>query len=198
MKLISDALAFANEHHRDQKKPGTETPYIYHPMAVASLVLQYGGTEAHAAAALLHDTIADGKVSQAELSERFGAEVARLAYAFADPAPAPAVTPAWRSQKEAYLEKLASLDESALLVVACEELHEARELLHDLRYQGVSVWKRFPVPAIEIGWYFREILRVIHPRLKGPRARPLVSELATTVKGIMNITFEAGSPPGMA
>jgi hypothetical protein len=36
------------------------------------------------------------------------------------------------------LRKLATVDDAALLVVACEELHELGDLLHDLKYTGTK------------------------------------------------------------
>jgi hypothetical protein len=85
---------------------------------------------------LLHDTI--GSMTEAELAGRFGAETARLAFAFADPPLAPGAPDTWRARREAYLRKLATVDDAALLVVACEELHELGDLLHDLKYTGTK------------------------------------------------------------
>ena len=48
MKLtpdFSEALVFATELHSSQIRKGTEVPYVAHLLAVAGLVLEYGGTE---------------------------------------------------------------------------------------------------------------------------------------------------------
>jgi GTP pyrophosphokinase len=190
---LKSALEFAHDHHQGQQKPGTNIPFIYHPLAVASLVLQYGGNHAQAQAAVLHDSIGDGKVTEADLASRFGEETARIVFGFADPALPDGIEPSWQNLRKAYLEKLKGLDEAVLLVTACEELHEIRELLHDLRYQGADGWGRFPVHSMEVFWYFRELLQIFHPRLKEPRHAALVSEFSSQVKSLKEIVFDGRS-----
>src|SRR4051812_9243864 len=82
---LKDVFQFAHEKHAGEKKPGTESPYLFHPMGVSSLVLKFGGSEAQAAAALLHDTIGDSSITHSSISSKFGKEVADLVFAFADP-----------------------------------------------------------------------------------------------------------------
>jgi hypothetical protein len=55
-----EALLYADELHRAQKrKGGNDIPYISHPLAVASIVMEQGGDEDETIAALLHDGIED-------------------------------------------------------------------------------------------------------------------------------------------
>lgn len=56
----------------------TNDPYIVHPLAVATLVGEHGGTEAMICAALLHDVLEDTKVTEATLRTEFGHEVTDL------------------------------------------------------------------------------------------------------------------------
>src|SRR5260370_36191135 len=72
---FADAFAFAFEVHRKQTKKSTPVPYMAHLLEVAGLVLNYGGTEDEAIAALLHDAVEDHPdvVSFSLLGERFGA-----------------------------------------------------------------------------------------------------------------------------
>ena len=74
------ALAFAAEKHAGQKRKGTRIPYISHPMAVASLVLEHGGDEDEVIAALLHDVAEDcgGEEALGEIREKFGMGVAAI------------------------------------------------------------------------------------------------------------------------
>ena len=60
------ALRFATRAHRDQYSKGSQIPYIPHLMAVAALVLEHGGKETEAIAALLHDAAEDrgGAINQ--------------------------------------------------------------------------------------------------------------------------------------
>lgn len=191
---LQSAFDFASQHHSGQNKKGTEIPFIYHPMAVASLVLKYGGSEAQAQAALLHDTIGDASVTQDGIAQKFGAEVARLTFAFADPEiPGGPQNPGWRDLKKAYLGKLRTLDETALLVVACEELHDGTELLLDLKHKGAEIWKRYPVHGMEVFWYYKELLQIFLHGLKGPRYQPLVGDFGSFVRALKDVTLEGAA-----
>lgn len=73
----ADALAFAfSAHHLQIRKQG-EVPYISHLLAVSSLVLEAGGSEDEAIAALLHDYIEDiNPRGWHLLCDKFGQDVA--------------------------------------------------------------------------------------------------------------------------
>lgn len=76
--LLLKAVAFAAEKHRLQKRKDVEaSPYINHPVAVASTLFHEGGvTDVRAlCAALLHDTIEDTQTTPAELEREFGREI---------------------------------------------------------------------------------------------------------------------------
>jgi len=75
---FQDALVFAASAHREQFRKGTTIPYISHLMSVAALVLEAGGDEDQAIAALLHDVVEDqgGAPMAAKAREQFGEEVA--------------------------------------------------------------------------------------------------------------------------
>src|SRR5262245_37448178 len=53
------ALLFAAKLHRQQLRKGTQIPYLGHLLAVAALVIEDGGSEDEAIAALLHDSLED-------------------------------------------------------------------------------------------------------------------------------------------
>ena len=78
---LLDALEYAAEMHRDQRRKGAEaSPYINHPIQVARVLADVGAVTdlPTLMAALLHDTIEDTKTEKKDLIERFGAEVAEL------------------------------------------------------------------------------------------------------------------------
>ena len=56
---FEDALVLAHQLHAKQTRKGTSIPYVGHLLAVTSLVIENGGTEDEAIAALLHDAIED-------------------------------------------------------------------------------------------------------------------------------------------
>jgi len=79
MPLILKALEFASVKHRDQRRKDKDaSPYINHPIALASVLWREGGVTDPAviAAALLHDTIEDTQTTWQELRGEFGDEIA--------------------------------------------------------------------------------------------------------------------------
>ncbi|MBR8839443.1 MAG: bifunctional (p)ppGpp synthetase/guanosine-3',5'-bis(diphosphate) 3'-pyrophosphohydrolase [Stigonema ocellatum SAG 48.90 = DSM 106950] len=75
--LILHAFEFAYQLHQGQYRKSGE-PYICHPMAVAGLLCDLGGSAAMIAAGLLHDVVEDTDVTCDEIEYHFGAEVRRL------------------------------------------------------------------------------------------------------------------------
>ena len=75
------AVEWATELHGSQTRKGGDVPYLAHLLDVAALVLDEGGTESEAIAALLHDAIEDAHVKPKKIRKRFGRKVARIVQA---------------------------------------------------------------------------------------------------------------------
>ena len=86
---FDEALAYASRHHREQLRKGSRVPYMSHLMSVSATVLEHGGSEDQAIAALLHDAVEDAPDGEgprvlAEIRERFGKPVADIVEACSD------------------------------------------------------------------------------------------------------------------
>lgn len=77
INLISRAFEFAYQLHEGQLRASGE-PYIAHPVAVAGLLRDLGGSSVMIAAGFLHDVVEDTDVTPEEIESRFGVEVRRL------------------------------------------------------------------------------------------------------------------------
>jgi len=154
---FAEALTFAFEAHAGQARKGTEIPYVGHLLGVAALVIEGGGDEDEAIAALLHDAAEDpgGKAMLEEIRRRFGASVADIVEACSDTLETP--KPAWRLRKERYLEHLASAPPSVLRISAADKLYNAQMILKDYRELGDDLWERFNVGRDEQLWYYRAL-----------------------------------------
>lgn len=170
------AATYAIELHARQARKSTAIPYATHLFAVCSLVLEDGGTEDEAIAALLHDGPEDqgGPIVLEHIRMEFGSEVAQIVAALSDAMPVLGEEKqAWRPRKETYLGELAKESESVLRVSLADKLHNARTILVDLAADepGASVWSRFNAPKADQEWYYRELLKVFERQL--PRSRNL-------------------------
>ncbi len=177
---FSAALQLAAELHSQQVRKGTRTPYLAHLLAVAALVLEDGGDEDQAIAALLHDAVEDqGGLPILEMIRlRFGDAVARIVDGCTDTYETP--KPPWQARKESYLTHLANAPEGVLRVSLADKLHNARSILRDLRLRGPEIWLRFNGGMTGTLWYYRSLVDFF------PQAfhSPMVLELKQVVEEI--------------
>ena len=75
--LVLDAYRFSENAHRGQSRLSGE-PYITHPLAVAGALAEWRMDAQGIVAALLHDVMEDTAVTKAEISDKFGQDVAEL------------------------------------------------------------------------------------------------------------------------
>ena len=164
-KRFEEAFCFAAALHSEQRRKGTDIPYIAHLMAVCALVLEQGGDEDQAIAALLHDAVEDqgGKRTLEEIRRRFGERVGRLVESCTDADTLP--RPPWRRRKEKYIEHLQAAPPEVFIIVLADKLHNARAILRDYRVLGDKLWQRFNGGKEGTLWYYgalAAIFRKIH------------------------------------
>lgn len=154
------AFALASDLHRTDVRKGSDVPYISHLMSVAALVLEDGGGECEAIAALLHDALEDhgDRITAAELEAEFGPRVRMLVEACTD-------TPAgfsggekspWKERKDTYIAHMVSGAVPTRVSLA-DKLHNARSILRDHRLEEEAVWGRFSAEKSDTLWYYRAL-----------------------------------------
>ena len=172
---FSHAVTFAADKHRRQVRKGGDIPYLGHLLSVAGLVIEAGGTENEAIAALLHDAVEDagGEETLAEIRAIFGEEVAGIVDECSDTVITP--KPPWKARKQAYVDHLSEASEGAVLVSLADKLDNARAILRDLRRHGDGLWKRVSVkdPGEHL-WYYGSLLESFDQRRPDC---PMVAEL---------------------
>jgi (p)ppGpp synthase/HD superfamily hydrolase len=161
------ALAYATKAHGAQLRKGTNIPYITHPMGVASIVLDYGGTDTQAVAALLHDVVEDcgGAERLADVREVFGPKVSAVVELCSDSlAEHPNAKQDWRARKEMHLQYLRdNLTPTEAVVIAADKLHNLRAIRRDLRNSGLAAafWSRFKGGESGTRWYYGEMISLL-------------------------------------
>src|SRR5271170_40624 len=107
---LQRAFRYAAEKHSGQTRKQTAVPYLSHLMAVTSLVLEAGGDEDMAIAALLHDVVEDcrGMPRLREVRKLFGARVAKIVEGCTDSFGEP--KPEWIERKKDYLREVKHAD----------------------------------------------------------------------------------------
>lgn len=176
---FTKALAFATERHRDQRRKGTEIPYVSHLLGTCALALEAGADEDQAIAALLHDTLEDDAATFTELTELFGERVARIVRDCSDTEQRP--KPPWRQRKERYIADLANHGDDSLLVSAADKLHNLRTIVSDYRKLGEDLWARFNPEADQV-WYYSQLVALYRQRQS-----PLADELEATLGELLRL-----------
>jgi len=186
MKSLSPAflraLLDAEHYHHEQLRKGTQVPYVSHLLGVCSIVLEAGGNETEAIAALLHDAPEDagGEPVLAAIRANFGVDVGTIVAECSDALPDKGEEkPDWLMRKTTYIEHLKSAGASTMLVSAADKLHNLRATYSDYLQIGDEIWGRFSAPQPKkshVLWYYCE-LRDIYASPDSPcdpRRTPLV------------------------
>ena len=160
---FADALGFAEKIHRKQRRKGNDIPYVAHLLAVTSTVLEWGGDEDTAIAALLHDAVEDqgGEPMAEEIQRRYGDRVVELVLHCTDSISTdPATKAPWEERKTAYLARLASASPEAALITAADKIQNLTATIRDVRAHGAAALDRFARPDRLI-WYYASVADAI-------------------------------------
>jgi (p)ppGpp synthase/HD superfamily hydrolase len=166
-KRFEEALILANQLHAGQMRKGSNTPYISHLLSTAALVLQDGGDEDEAIAALLHDAVEDqgGEETLALIHDKFGEKIANIVDECSDTYETP--KPPFRKRKENHIARLQKASPATCRVMLADKLHNARSLLHSLRDQGEAAWEISSGGKEGMLWYYRTLHEILGKRNQG-------------------------------
>jgi (p)ppGpp synthase/HD superfamily hydrolase len=184
---FDEALRLAHDLHRHDVRKGTGKPYISHLLGVCSLVIDYGGDEEMAIAALLHDAVEDhgGHPMLKEIRERFGERVAHIVDGCTDSYVLDATKKEpWLQRKQEYLARLPLEDSDVRLVSAADKLYNCRTLVRDLRKRGIATLDRFNGGRKDTVWYYDQLVHAF--RTAG--TTELVEDLAILVDEMKRLT----------
>jgi (p)ppGpp synthase/HD superfamily hydrolase len=183
------ALTYAMHVHGGHVRKGTDVPYFSHLMAVSATVIENGGSENEAIAALLHDAVEDqgGRPRLKDIQDRFGKEVASIVEACSDcldGASDEDKKKSWLLRKRKYLKALPKKSQSILRVSAADKLHNARAIFRDATSEGKKLWGRFGgKPAEQTIAYYSALYSIMHRIHK----TPVTAELGNAVKALESL-----------
>ncbi len=206
-----DALLFALALHDTQnrkkiagsREDSGNVPYISHLMTVSAMVLEAGGTEDEAIAALLHDTFEDAPHGlarkrnlpldpphimslmheiQSTVRVRFGETVFRIVEECSEDK----TVADKRARKKAYLAGMKDASGSAKLVMLCDKIHNAESVAGDLVRFGDAVWTKFSLGKGPSLTFYVEALQTVREWEKDARLKPLVQRFERVVLLLQN------------
>ncbi|MEI7744817.1 MAG: HD domain-containing protein [Chloroflexota bacterium] len=176
------ALQAAAVMHGAQLRKESGIPYLSHLLGTCSIVLDHGGSEEEAIAALLHDSLEDVRPAALvrPVVEGFGSLVLHIVEACTDGEPdEDGVKEDWRVRKERYIDHVRTACGPALLVSAADKLHNARSIVADVRRDGRGIFGKFKKGRDDTLWYYEHLVEAFRENPASNDA--LVDELARTV-----------------
>jgi (p)ppGpp synthase/HD superfamily hydrolase len=193
-----DALGWAADLHRRQRRKEKEVPYVAHLIAVSSLIWEDGGDEDQAIAGLLHDAIEDAGVSDSQIAARFGLRVAQIVRDCTDTSGAVAAggeKEPWLLRKTRYIEHLQNASPDSLLVSAADKAHNARDMVLDAR-RDAGMWTKFNAGLEGSAWYLLRLHQTFSHRLTASRSVELLGESVQEI--LASEAYRAFVPEGTA
>ena len=125
---LLQALHFSADRHRHQRRKGRDaSPYINHPIEVATVLATVGGVSdlTTLIAAVLHDTIEDTSTTGDELEQSFGREVRLLVEEMTDDKRLKK-----EDRKRLQIEHARSASHRAKLIKLADKICNVRDVVH--------------------------------------------------------------------
>ena len=188
------AFSLAADIHRDQPRKGSRVAYLSHLMSVSALVLEDGGTEDEAIAALLHDAVEDGPpTSRVAIETGFGPVVLDMVLSCTDDEPDDdGVKRPWSTRKQEYLAHLPHASLGSLRVTAADKLHNARCIAADLRVD--DTWPKSNACVHQHLWYYASVYDAVQPRLPGSRTVTGLDRAVDELCALVRLPRPSASP----
>jgi (p)ppGpp synthase/HD superfamily hydrolase len=172
------ALEYAQRQHAGQRRSSDGAPFIEHPLEVGWLLYRVGAPDHVIAAGVLHDVLEKTDVSDAELSARFGSQIAQLVRAVSEDQ----TISGYQPRKAALRQQAAAVGPEALMIFAADKVSKVGELRAAL---SKAARRHQPRDESQIPeWllaHFRHCLGMLKERLDDS---PLVHQLATALAGL--------------
>ncbi len=182
---VERALQVALDAHAGQVRKGEgAAPYAVHPLHVALMLARANAEEEVVQAGLLHDVVEDGPGWTLEsLEHEFGPRVRAIVAELTEDKSRP-----WRERKERAIQSVPQLSAEALLVKACDKLHNLRSLAAELERTASpdDVWRRFRGGKDETLLMDRRLVGTL-------LARRLPAELANALQDALAAVADAAS-----
>lgn len=194
---FAEALTYAERLHRAQTRKGNDTPYVAHLLAVCATVLEWGGDEDIAIAALLHDAVEDqgGLDTLAVIENQFGPRVTGIVSACTDSIATDRTKKApWLDRKQAHLAKLATAAPEIALVTAADKLHNIQATIRNLRRHGLGTLSRFNASPEQMLWYFARVSQALD-RHRAVAPIEELEEAVVTLAGLLGLQVPGPETP---
>ncbi len=196
---LDQAFAMARELHKDQYRKNIPTPFISHPMTVASLVLENSDDEDLVIIALLHDVVEDagGLPTLARVRAQFGDRIADGVLWLTDSTDridnleGDAKRDDKRKRNLNYIQKMLECPEEVLIISCSDKIANLRSMAADYLMLGNEIWTQYSLSPDETVANYVNLLSVYRERLKNHRIVLLMAQALQAVCEMLNAYHDA-------
>ncbi|MDO4396715.1 MAG: HD domain-containing protein [Clostridia bacterium] len=176
---INEAIRFATERHAGQKRKGTDTPYIVHPMEVMTILSSMNAEEETMIAGVLHDTVEDTETTIDEIERLFGSRVSRLVELHSEDK-----SKTWQERKKIAIDRAnkANIEEKKLILA--DKLSNLRAICRDYELHGEELWKRFNAGPEKQAWNYGAMADALEALAEDKSARDFYGEYVSLCKTV--------------
>lgn len=152
--LFEKAISFAVEKHKNQKRKGTDFPYIVHVYEVVQILQTNGADLETAIIGALHDTVEDTDTTLEEIEREFGKAIRDAVDVLSENKALP------YNQRKAFQAFRISFAPKNVKMVKCADcLSNLRAIKNDQLH--CNVWQKFNAPKSSIATHYEATIRAI-------------------------------------
>lgn len=180
---LEKAIRVAAKAHRNQKRKGSDIPYIIHPYSVMLIAKEVTDDEDTLIACLFHDIIEDvpDEYSEVHMRQEFGDRAADIVLGVTKDSS----LKDWQERSEAYMNHLEhQASDESVVVSASDKIHNLMSMLSDYEEIGEQLWDKFHSKKDKQLWFYQSVGKVIRKRLPDS---PLCDQLDNLIKKLEQI-----------
>jgi len=164
---IDNAIGLVLKWHAGQTRKGDGSPYIIHPVAVATILAKNGFSDETVAAGFCHDLLEDTECPEQEIVSACGEKVLEIVKAVTNDGQL-SDGKDWEKKKLKYIYSVRNGPEEAKAVCVADKIHNLRSLLTAYKIQGPEIWDRFNRGRQQKIWFEKLVLKMLESSWEHP------------------------------
>jgi len=177
-QLLTAAINYATECHKDDVRKGTDMNYIVHPLEVMHILFLMGADKQLMAAGVLHDTVEDTDATLNDIEAQFGFAVKELVKSHTEEHK----EWEWEKRKTQAMTDEKDAPKREQMLVLADKLSNIRAMNRDYEKLGEKLWERFNRGKDKQAWYYHSSVNALKGLAQYDDIKPFYDEFSELVK----------------
>lgn len=153
--LFNEAISFAVEKHKNQKRKGTDWPYVVHLYDVMQILQKNKANLETIIAGILHDTVEDTDTTLEEIEQKFGTNIKNMVDILSEKKNLP-----YSERKLLQAKRLQNATIQTKMIKCADCLSNLSAIKYDL-VRDANTWNKFNAPKEKIQIHYAEIIKAM-------------------------------------